>query len=414
MTSTQSPPATIANPVSSDANNATLSERGSKVFLGNYRPQPVAMVGGDGARLIDADGNRYIDFVGGIAVSSLGYNHQRLTRAIQDQAGRILHTSNIFWNEPSVRLAEQLVQHSFGDRVYFSNSGAEANEAMLKLARRVFHERGEGRFEFVAFDRSFHGRTMAMITVTGQEKYRVGFEPLLPGVRHVPWGDLGALEAAVTERTAAVLLEPIQGEGGIRVPPPGFLRGVREVCNKHGCLMLVDEVQSGAGRTGKMWAHEHAGVVPDAMSIAKGIGGGLPIGAMITSEALGQHLPYGSHGSTYGGNPVAAAAANVVVEEITKPGFLAHVESLGVHLLARLDQMQRQFKHVAVEARGQGLWGGLELSVDGSKLTRRGLASGIILNVIGGRVVRIAPPLIIDKDTLDDGLNRLETILGEL
>jgi predicted acetylornithine/succinylornithine family transaminase len=394
--------------------NEQWSERGSRVFLTNYKPRPVAMVGGEGSHLIDADGNRYVDFVSGIAVSSLGYGHPKLTAAVQEQAGKLLHTSNVFWNEPAVTLSEKLVEHSFGERVFLSNSGAEANEAMLKLARRVFHERGEGRYEFVCFESSFHGRTMATVTCTGQEKYKIGFEPLLPGVRHVPFGDLGAVEAALTERTAAIFLEPIQGEGGLKVPPPGFLRGVRDLCDKHGCLMLLDEVQSGVGRTGKMWAYEHEDVIPDAMSVAKGIGGGLPVGAMITTEELGQHMPYGSHGSTYGGNPVACAAANVVMDEVTKPEFLKHVSDMGEHLLGRLQGMAQQFKGVAVEARGRGLWCGLELGVDGSKLANRALAAGLVLNVIGGKVVRVAPPLVIDRETLDDGLNRLEALLGEL
>jgi acetylornithine aminotransferase len=395
-------------------NNETLINRAQRAFIGNYRPLPIVVAGGEGARIVDVEGNRFIDFVSGIAVSSLGYGHPKLTAALQEQAGKLLHASNIFWTQPAIELAEKIVQHSFGDGVYLCNSGAEANEAMLKLARKVFHDRGEGRFEFICMERGFHGRTMATVTCTGTEKYRVGFEPLLPGVRHVPFGDPNALEAAMSERTAAVLLEPIQGEGGIRIPPPGYIRGVRDLCSKHGCLMLLDEVQSGVGRTGKLFAHEHEGVEPDMMSLAKGLGGGAPIGAMVATSQVAEHLTYGSHGSTYGGNPLAAAAASVVMDEVCEPAFLDTVNKRGDHLLARLQAMAKTHKRVCVEARGRGLWCGLELSVDGSKLARRALSKGLVLNVIGGKVVRLAPPLIIDEQTLDDGLDILEQLLREL
>jgi len=392
----------------------TLVNRGTRSQLGNYRPQPVVIVSGEGAHVIDADGKRYIDMVSGIAVSALGHNHPRLVEAVQQQASKILHVSNLFWNEQAVALADKLTSSSFGEKVFFCNSGAEANEAMLKLARRYFHEKGEGRFEIIAMEKSFHGRTMAAVTCTGQEKYHLGFEPLLPGVRHVPFADLGALESAITERTAAILLEPIQGEGGIRVPPVGFLRGVRDLCTKNGCLMLLDEVQSGIGRTGTLFAYQHEGVEPDAMSLAKGIGGGMPLGAMVTTNEIGAALTPGSHGSTYGGNPVACAAGNVVLDEVGKPEFLKRVQELGEHCLSRLFAMQRSHKRVAGEARGRGLWCGLELTVDGSKLPRRALQKGLVLNVIGGRVVRIAPPLTIERETLDAGLDILDGLLGEL
>ncbi|MFZ9886715.1 MAG: acetylornithine transaminase [Myxococcota bacterium] len=394
--------------------NEAWAERGARAFVGNYRPMPALIVSGEGAHLVDVEGNRYIDFVSGIAVSSLGHGHPKLVAAVQEQAARVIHTANIFWNEPSIKAAELLIEHSFGDKVFFCNSGAEANEAMLKLARKVFHDRGSGRYEFIATDKSFHGRTMATISVTGQEKYRVGFEPLLPGVRHVPFGDLGALEASVTERTAAILLEPIQGEGGIRMPPPGYFKAVRELCNRHGILLLIDEVQSGVGRTGKLWAYEHEGIEPDMMSVAKGIAGGVPLGAVVTRAELAEHLTFGSHGSTYGGNPVACAAACAVLGEVTQPAFLEHVTRLGEHLLDRLTSMAKTHKHVAVEARGRGLWCGLELSVDGMALPRRALQRGLITNIIGGRVVRVAPPLVIDEKTLDEGLDILDELLREL
>ena len=396
------------------AQNEAWIARGTKALLGNYRPLPLVLVGGDGARVKDADGNVYIDFAGGIAVSALGYNHPALTKAIQEQAGRILHTANIVWNEPAIALAEKLVAKSFADRVFFCNSGAEAVEAMIKLARKVFHDRGEGRYEILSFEKSFHGRTLGALTATGQEKYRLGFEPLLPGVRNLPYGDISALEQAMTERTAAVLLEPIQGEGGVVMPPPGFLKAVRDITQKHGCMMLLDEVQSGVGRTGALWAYELEGVVPDAMSLAKGLGGGLSIGAMLTTDTFGQHMGFGTHGSTFGGNPVACAAGSVVIDVVSDPAFLARVKQLGEHLMSRLNQLMKQHRKVVVDVRGRGLWAGMELNVDCTPLPRRALQSGLLLNVIGGRVLRFAPPLVIDKATLDAGIAVVDQLLSEL
>jgi acetylornithine/N-succinyldiaminopimelate aminotransferase len=397
-----------------ESRNEAWAARGSKVLLGNYRPQTVAVVAGDGAVAIDADGNRYIDFVSGIAVSSLGHGHPALVAAIREQAGKVLHTANVVWNEQAVMLAEKLVAKSFAERVYFCNSGTEAIEASLKLARKYFYERKEGRFEFISFDKSFHGRTMGAVSVTGQEKYKEGFEPLLPGVRTVPYGDINAVEAALTERTAAVIVENIQGEGGMRVPPPGFLRALREVTQRHGCLLILDEVQSGVGRCGTLWGYEDEGMTPDIMAIAKGIGGGLPLGAMLTNEAVGAAMTFGSHGSTYGGNPLACAAGNVVIDLVSDPAFLARVKGLGEHLLARLQGIARNHRKIAVEARGRGLWCGLELNVDAARLPRQALARGLLLNVIGGKVIRIAPPLVIDQATLDRGLDVLDGLLVEL
>jgi predicted acetylornithine/succinylornithine family transaminase len=397
-----------------ESKNETWAARGSKVLLGNYRPQTIAITGGEGAVAIDADGNRYVDFVSGIAVSSLGYNHPALVAAIREQAGRVLHTANVVWNEQAVMLAEKLVAKSFAERVYFCNSGTEAIEASLKLARKYFYERKEGRFEFISFEKSFHGRTMGAVSVTGQEKYKEGFEPLLPGVKTVPYGDLNAVEAAITERTAAIIVENIQGEGGLRVPPPGFLRGLREITQRHGCLLILDEVQSGVGRCGTLWGYEGEGITPDIMAIAKGIGGGLPLGAMLTTDAVGAALTFGSHGSTYGGNPVACAAGNVVMDIVADPAFLARVKALGEHLLNRLQGLVRNHRKIAVEARGRGLWCGLELNVDAAKLPKLALSRGLLLNVIGGKVVRIAPPLVIDQRTLDQGLDTLDGLLGEL
>lgn len=400
--------------MAADGMNDSWVARGQKALLGNYRPMPITLVGGEGARVTDADGNSYIDFVSGIAVSALGHNHPALVAAIQAQAGKLLHTANVVWNEQAIMLAEKLVARSFADRAFFCNSGAEAVEAMIKLSRKYFFERGEGRFEIVSFDKSFHGRTMGALTATGQEKYRLGFEPLLPGVKTVPWGDISALEQAMTERTAAVLLEPIQGEGGVRMPPPGFLKAVREVTQRHGCLMLLDEVQSGVGRCGTLWAYEAEGFVPDAMAVAKGIAGGLPLGAMLTTEAIGAALSFGSHGSTFGGNPVACAAGNAVIDIVGDPLFLSRVKADGEYLLGRLQHMMRAHRKLVVDARGRGLWCGLELNIDLAKLPKMALAKGLLLNTIAGKIIRIAPPLIIDRAALDQGLEILDGLIGEL
>jgi len=400
--------------MAADGMNESWVARGQKALLGNYRPMPVTLVGGEGAHVTDADGNSYIDFVSGIAVSALGHNHPALVAAIQAQAGKLLHTANVVWNEQAIMLAEKLVARSFADRAFFCNSGAEAVEAMIKLSRKYFFERGEGRFEIVSFDKSFHGRTMGALTATGQEKYRLGFEPLLPGVKTVPWGDISALEQAMTERTAAVLLEPIQGEGGIRMPPPGFLKAVREMTQRHGCLLLLDEVQSGVGRCGTLWAYESEGFVPDAMAIAKGIAGGLPLGAMLTTEAIGAALSFGSHGSTFGGNPVACAAGNAVMDIVCDPLFLSRVKADGEYLLGRLQHMLRTHRKLVVDARGRGLWCGLELNIDLAKLPKMALAKGLLLNTIAGKIIRIAPPLVIDRAALDQGLEILDGLLGEL
>lgn len=400
--------------VETSSGNEAWVQRGQKVLLGNYRPMPITLISGEGARVTDADGNTYIDFVSGIAVTSLGHSHPKLVAALQEQASKILHTANVVWNEQAIMLAEKLVENSFAERVYFCNSGAEAIEAMLKLARKVFFDRGEGRFEIISFDKSFHGRTMGSLTVTGQEKYHLGFEPLLPGVKTIPYGDIQALEQAMTERTAAVLLEPIQGEAGVRIPPAGFVRAVREVTQRHGCLMLLDEVQTGVGRTGTVWSYEQEGVVPDAMSVAKGIGGGVPLGAMLTTTALGAALPFGSHGSTFGGNPLACAAGNVVMDMVSNPAFLSHVRVMGEHLLGRLHALARTHRKIVVEARGRGLLCALELNVDLAKLPRAALSRGLLLNTVAGKIIRFAPPLTIDQATIDQGLDILDSLLAEM
>ncbi|HJQ83401.1 MAG TPA: acetylornithine transaminase, partial [Candidatus Binatia bacterium] len=284
--------------------------------LGVYARQPVAFVRGCGAELWDADGKRYLDFFAGLAVNNLGHCHPAVVAAIREQSGMLLHASNVYYTRPAAELTALLCRLSFAERVFLSNSGAEANEAAMKLARRWGSRDGGGRFEILATTGSFHGRTFATLTATGQEKYHTGFLPLLPGIRLVPFGDLAAMTAAVRDETVAIMVEPIQGEGGVVVPPPDYLPGLRALADRRDLLLVLDEIQCGLGRTGRLFAHEHAGIVPDVMTLAKALGGGLPIGATLTTERVASALAPGAHGSTFGGNPVAAAAALAAVQAL--------------------------------------------------------------------------------------------------
>jgi predicted acetylornithine/succinylornithine family transaminase len=320
-------------------NNAEIARRGQQVLVGNYAPQPIALVRGEGCWLVDAEDRRYLDLMGGIATASLGHANPRLRAALEEQAARLWHVSNLYTTEPQIRLAERLTANSFAERIYVCNSGAEANEAALKLARRYHRDKGDDRFEIIAFEGSFHGRTLFTVSATGTPAYWQGFEPLVPGIHHAAWGDLEAVRALLSERTAAILAEPIQGEGGIRTPPPGFLRGLRELADENGCLLIFDEVQTGMGRTGTLFAHEQEGATPDVMTLAKALGGGIPIGAMCTTAELASALVPGTHASTFGGNPLACAVACAVVDELLEGGVLDHAKAMGERLGEGLDRI---------------------------------------------------------------------------
>src|SRR5262245_20924735 len=298
----------------------TLIEWANRYLMGNYARAPICLVRGEGARVWDTDGKEYLDFVGGIAVDSLGHSHPKIVGAIREQATTLLQVSNLYQIPPQIHLAKLLVEHSFADRVFFCNSGAEANEAAFKLARKYAKERlSDDRYDIIATRNSFHGRTLATVTATGQEKYQHGFEPLMPGFKHVPYNDLRAMERAMDSRTAAVLVEPLQGEGGVYVPDDDYLPGLRKLCDQSGALLILDEIQTGVGRTGRLWAYEHAGVEPDIMTVAKAIANGVPMGAMLAREAVASVLTPGTHGSTFGGTPfassVALATMRTVIEE---------------------------------------------------------------------------------------------------
>lgn len=389
--------------------------RSKAVFTPNYKPAPMLFTRGEGVYLFDDEGRKYLDLVSGIAVSVLGHAHPKLVQAVTDQAQKFLHISNLYLNEPALELAEKLVEASFGDCVFFANSGAEVNEAALKLSRKYAFDRGEkDRVEIISFEGSFHGRTMGALAATAQPKYHQGFEPLPPGFRYLPLNDVARLNETISNKTAAVIVEPIQGEGGVRVPNPGFLAEVRKACDRAGAVLIFDEIQVGLGRTGTMFAHEYERVVPDIMTLAKGLGGGLPIGAMIAKKEVGASLTYGSHGTTFGGNPVAARAGQVVLETIATPGFLDRVKKLGEFFQEKL----RSLSDVFAEIRGRGLLIGAalkdEVPFGAAEIVTACQKEGLLVHVAGPRVVRFAPALIIEEKQLAEGFKLFETAIRNL
>jgi len=393
-----------------------LAGLGREFLYPNYRQPPIVLVRGQGSTLFDADGKRYLDFFAGIAVSTLGHGHPRLVRAIAEQAERLIHVSNYFFNEPNVRLAERLCRLSGMARAFFCNSGTEAIEASLKLARRHFFAKGESqRLRVVAFENSVHGRTLGALAATGQPKYRDGFGPL-PAVTHVPYGDARAVAAAMGPDVAAVLVEPVQGEGGVLPAPPGFLAELRRITEQQGVLLIFDEVQTGVGRTGTFLACQAAGVEPDVVALAKALGGGVPIGAMLTKAALSEALPPGSHGSTFGGNPLASAAAHAVLDAIEQDALLDHVVQTGEYLGGELERLARRHEKVLVGARGRGLLRALLLkeSIDARLVLGKLQEAGVLLTVAGGQALRFSPPLVVTRAELDEGLSKVDAVLGSL
>lgn len=388
-------------------------ERARAHLLQNYKQQPVVVERGEGTRVWDADGRQYLDLLGGIATLPFGHCHPAITAAVKAQLDRLWHVSNVFYSEPQIALAEKLVETSGLERVFFCNSGAEANEALIKLARKVQKDRRQpDRVEIVCFERSFHGRTLATVTATGQPKYQKGFEPLPPGFLHVPYGEMEAVRRAVGPRTAAVLVEAIQGEGGVRPAPEGFLAALRALCDEVGALLLVDEVQTGIGRTGRMFAFQHAGIRPDGFSLAKSLGNGLPIGAMVCTEEAGQSLQPGTHGSTFGGNPVTAAAGLATVTLASDPAVLASNRAQGEYFLAGLRSLRAERPSEVVEARGQGLLLGVELAADAGPVVGRMRELGVLCNLAGERTLRFAPSYVVTREEIDQGLQALRRALG--
>jgi len=391
-----------------------LVSAGQTYLYPNYRQPAFVFVRGEGSLLFDASGKRYLDLYAGIAVSTLGHAHPKLTAAIAQQAGQLLHVSNYFYNAPNVQLAARLCRLTGMDRAFFCNSGTEAIEATLKLARRHFHAQGQtARQRIIAFRNSFHGRTLGALAATGQDKYKDGFGPL-PGVTHVAYGDVEAVRAAMGPDVAGILVEPVQGEGGVLPAPPGFLRELRSLADAHGALLLADEVQTGVGRTGKFLAFQHEGVEPDVVALAKALGGGVPIGAMVCKKFLEEALPPGSHGSTFGGNPLASAAALAVLDVLENDGLLEQVNARGEELSVLLAKTASKFPKLVECARGRGLLQALVLreGVDARKVMSAVQASGVLLTIAGGQALRFSPPLIVSKAELEEGVTLLERALS--
>ncbi|MFI5308901.1 MAG: aspartate aminotransferase family protein [Polyangiales bacterium] len=394
--------------------NQELIAVASKTFLANYRQAPVVLVEGKGCRVKDVEGRSYLDLCAGVAVVSVGHGHPRLAGAIAAQAARLMHTSNLFYNQRSIELASELQRRTGFARFYFCNSGAEANESLLKLARRHFYDKGDGqRVEIVTALGSFHGRTMGALSMTGQPKYHQGMEPLVPGVRHVPYDDLSALDKVVSERTAAVVLETIQGEGGVVVASDEYLRGARALCDARGALFLLDEVQTCYGRTGRFLGREHSGVMPDACALAKGIGSGFPFGAMAVSEKLANALPPGSHATTFGGNPLACAAALAVLEIFDAEKLVQNADAVGEHLGARLNELARL--PAVSDARGRGLLRGVRLAdgVDPAATLAAVRERGVLLSLAGANVLRFTPPLCVTREEIDEGIGVVRDVLSQ-
>jgi len=394
--------------------------RGKAHYTPNYRQAPVVLTRGEGVWLWDRDGKRYLDMVAGIAVCSLGYSHPRLSRAVADQANTLIHTSGLFHNEPAVALMDELTRVSFADRVFFANSGAEANEAALKLAKRyrsVVKGQPE-RNHVLAFNKSFHGRTLATISVTGQPKYHKGFEPLVPGIHFADFGDLEGVTATLDRaegKIATLIIEPIQCEGGLNMPPDAFLRGLRKLCDERDMVLIFDEVQTGVARTGEWFCYEHYDVTPDIMSLAKGIGGGVPLGAMLAREEVAQAFQPGTHASTFGGNPLATRAGYEVLRTIEDDNLLDHIYETGQYLEKQLRSLIKTHSDKCVEQRGVGLLRGLQLEGDLAKeVVGMARDRGMLLNTIAGHTLRMVPPLIIQPGHIDVAVEIIDDCLKSL
>lgn len=389
--------------------NSTIQDEQDYLVQTYVRPDFV-LVRGDGINLYDESGKTYQDWVAGIAVNSLGYNDAGINGAMQEQANTgILHVSNLYHTEPHAKLAKQLVESSFADRVYFCNSGAEANEGAMKFARRVAYTHGKKeKIEIVTFTAAFHGRTMGALSVTPKDKYQAPFKPLIDGVVLAEFNNIESAKTAITDKTAAVIIEPIQGEGGINLASTEFLQALRDLCNQHEAILIFDEIQCGLGRTGKLWAYEHSGVIPDIMTLAKPLANGLPIGAVLVTQAISDCIKPGDHGSTFAGGAVVTNVASHVVERINQAEFLSHVAGVGEYLMERLEEINSP--HIK-EVRGRGLIAGIELDIEASNIVTAGYEHGLLLVNAGTHVLRFVPPLIIQKSDVDQLIEKLTTIL---
>ena len=391
-------------------NENEIIARDTASYLPVFSRYPIVLDYGEGAYVWDAGGRKYLDALGGIAVNVLGHNYTPLVRAIAEQAKRLIHVSNLYYTEPQADAAAKLSALTAGGKVFFGNSGAEANEGAIKAARKYGHMIHPEKSQIITALGSFHGRTLATLTATGQEKFHKGFAPLPQGFDYVPFNDTAALEAQMSENTAAVMLEPIQGEGGVRTPVDGYLQQVRALCDKYDALLIFDEIQTGMGRTGSFYAYESCGVTPDIVTLAKGLAGGVPIGAFVVTEKVATAFHAGDHGSTFGGNPLACAAANVVLDAVANDSFLAGVRDVGTHFKQALTDLQSKYPAHIAEVRGAGLILGMEMqrNEDAAAIARRMLEQGVIINCTAGNVLRFIPPLIFTKNEVDELIRVLD------
>jgi len=389
-----------------------IYQQDKKDYLPVFARYQIVLDHGDGAYVYDTKGNKYIDYLGGIAVNVLGHNHPALVKAIAEQAGRMIHCSNLYYTEVQAQAAARLKQLSGLGKVFFGNSGAEANEGAIKIARKYAHQSDPEKSQIITAWHSFHGRTLATLTATGQPKYQEGFGPLPGGFDYVDFNDIDALEKMMSEKTCAVMLEPIQGEGGVNMPQPGYLAKVRELCDKYKALLIFDEIQTGMGRTGTLFAYEQFGVIPDIVTLAKGLAGGVPIGAFIVRDEVATAFHAGDHGTTFGGNPLACAAANAVLTTIDRDQLLDNCREVGAYLKEKLEGFQHKYPSLITGVRGLGLILGMELTKPGREIVDECLKQGAIINCTAGNVLRFVPPLLITKQQVDELAVVLDKVLG--
>jgi len=391
--------------------NQDIIARTRQYVMNTYNRLPIALVRGKGSYAWDADGKRYLDFFCGLAVNNLGHSHPRILYAIAKQSKTLLHVSNIFYNDRQSELAELLVRHSFGDKAFFCNSGAEANEGAVKLARKYAKKHfGPERFEVVTMKNSFHGRTLAMITATGQEKYQKGFEPLMPGFRYAEFGNIESLKAQVTGATCAVMIEPIQGEGGVRMASADYFKAVRDLCNEKKILLILDEVQTGMGRTGKLFAYEHFGIVPDVVTLAKALASGLPVGAILARDFVAEAFEPGDHASTFGGNALVAAVAKATLETILQDGLLENASERGAEFSRKLQKLRKDYPTIQ-EVRGLGLMIAVDLDQPAKPVVLKCLEKGLLINAVQDKTLRILPPLTVKKKEIAEAIEILREAL---
>ncbi|MGN0094322.1 MAG: acetylornithine transaminase [Methanobrevibacter sp.] len=389
-------------------NSQEVMDSYDKHVLHTYGRQPIVVDHGHGVKVYDLDGNEYLDFFAGIAVNNVGQTNDKVVEAIKEQAEKVIHCSNIYYNEPCAKLANTLAEVSDFSKVFFSNSGAEANEAAIKLARKY-----TGKGEIITALKSFHGRTMLTVTATGQEQFSKQFKPLPPGFKHVPYNDIKAMEDAISDDTCAIMLEVLQGEGGINVADKKYMKDVEKLCHDNGILLIIDEVQTGIGRCGTLFAYENYGIKPDIISLAKGLGGGVPIGATLATEEVSKGFVPGDHGSTFGGNPLAAAAANATLGVIKEENLLDNCKKMGKYLKEQLNTLKDKYDFVS-DVRGLGLLVGIELTMEGGDIVDKMREKGVLINCTAGNVLRIAPALIIKKEDIDTMVEKLDQVFAEL